>query len=1703
MTLGAKSRATHRLLVLLGIGPSLIATSARVSSADTCGELREHFTAVVSGTTAGTSSEAGSCGGAEAPEARFLFTAPRAGMYTFDTLGSSFDTVLYIRDGNNAELSCNDDVELGVHAWSRVAVLLAAGQTVHVVVDGFASQGGDFALRVNAECPLPFRADARDLGSSGTWVITGRTNCAAAVGPSGLCGTVPWGRGASFVYTAPFSGTFEFSTEGSDFDTLLAVRLGTCSGAELACNDDAEPNGEPGGQSRVRVDLFVGQSVVLVVAGKSTATGHFVLSGSGVPFTPTVTATRTRTRTPTATRTDTPRPTPTNSPTFSPIRTRSPTLTPSPTFTFTSSRTPTVTRSPTRTRSIAWTPTPTVRATSTATVTPTISLTVGPLPSVTPTSPAGASPTLVELGCCEFAGDTSPRCEMLGREQCIARGGAILWAAECSEQEGCISPTLPTATRTATPSPTPTTTMRSDPTLTLVPSGTPTPTAAGMLEALPRDVRPGASLMVSGRVPPGNAGVRLWLDNGGPWLMLSSVGVDETWTYSTNVVVPRTVAAGPARLCAAATDPGLEGRDLVCTNVTVGQPEGASVSILATFGAEPVPGAWVYLIGEGGFAQVVAATDIRGVVNFDAVPSGVYGVRIVCGNASACPEGVYFPPARVILGPGTRRTLAVHGVMPPESMGLDWVGALVLPGGLAGEGLLGGRLLLPAEPWIFPSLAGLGLPPLVVRFWAVPTVSAAAAGELTFRFVNADGVSVSTRAGWQSSVYSLDSRWNFPAYVADVNVAALEGGDILFVIEPQVGPPQGFVLKGEPLSPRWAGMLQQPGNYVETGLAGEILRTAIRGKLFHPQWQWDLKIPVGSGGDVRWAGSVGAEVLEEWRSDEQWSGTVVVDATLKFGEQSALPNSSFSALTGTRIADARYQVAANLAFGGCVDLQQPEVQASLPVSYCESCPASVFEEPVRSSNCVRPNGELRVDMTADLSARGSFDLGFSQLGWRSFEEPLGLCRAQWWGLGRVGSALRVHYDSKKSPATFVEDPVCLAVSERWNVLKHCAGRAFGGAAVESGQPLPCSVAVQDEHTSDPWNHPQPVLGRSKLGQTLLLWLEPVGVPPLNSAALRWARVDNSTSVGTGSALSAGDGPADSPTLTALDEESVLAVWVQSVLQREVAVGAPQGSLTASAELVSALWNNGSWSEPTYITRDDVADGKPVLVGHDSGAELFWLRATEPQLGGRVAVHAARYDRNLGWIVEGSISPQGGGLVRDLTGGVVRGGTVVVSWIEDFGSRGASVWVRQRVGGAWLGTDNVSLPNGVRPSMVRVVDNGAVPTILIRAVAHDSLGPGGDLYVATLESQGWSVRRILQGKRVDTFWAVETDPGIAVFFREVPGGSVVEGNGNLWVALVRGPAVYGPVRLTADGEGHSSPFGSVRGEGEVLIADVHQQLPNERPRVSFHRHFLLPDLRLEDIGWRSDPEGGRGELGDPSTLLLRVVNHGLQEVRGPFSVRLRVGSEVLRETQIHTDLPVGAGVDVVFELREIPTDVDELVILVDEDNNVAESDKDNNLGRVSLRPAVPVVRGYTADGGSGDVTLEWSPVARARHYRIYRLNPAAKSFELWAVTTETKVRDRGAFGTDEVVYRVTAVDAVGRESDPSPLVRIPASIAVEVCPGDCDGDGVVTIDELLLGVNIALELRTSSDCSAFDVTRDMAVTVDEILLAVRSALIGCR
>ncbi len=59
-----------------------------------------------------------------------------------------------------------------------------------------------------------------------------------------------------------------------------------------------------------------------------------------------------------------------------------------------------------------------------------------------------------------------------------------------------------------------------------------------------------------------------------------------------------------------------------------------------------------------------------------------------------------------------------------------------------------------------------------------------------------------------------------------------------------------------------------------------------------------------------------------------------------------------------------------------------------------------------------------------------------------------------------------------------------------------------------------------------------------------------------------------------------------------------------------------------------------------------------------------------------------------------------------------------------------------------------------------------------------------------------------------------------------------------------------------------------------------------------------------------------------------------------------------------------------------------------------------------------------------------------------------------------------------------------------------------CVGDCNSDERVTVDELVLGVNVALGSANVSTCTLLDANADDRVSVNELVAAVDKSLGGC-
>jgi len=100
-----------------------------------------------------------------------------------------------------------------------------------------------------------------------------------------------------------------------------------------------------------------------------------------------------------------------------------------------------------------------------------------------------------------------------------------------------------------------------------------------------------------------------------------------------------------------------------------------------------------------------------------------------------------------------------------------------------------------------------------------------------------------------------------------------------------------------------------------------------------------------------------------------------------------------------------------------------------------------------------------------------------------------------------------------------------------------------------------------------------------------------------------------------------------------------------------------------------------------------------------------------------------------------------------------------------------------------------------------------------------------------------------------------------------------------------------------------------------------------------------------------------------------------------------------------------------------------------------------------------------------------------------------------------VREANADTVIENLMLEEAIDLARMTAAADPMVQM-ALQENRVCVGDCDDNGMVTIDEIITGVNMALGTVGLDACPPFDLDRRGTVTVDELLIAVGNALASC-
>jgi thiol-disulfide isomerase/thioredoxin len=207
----------------------------------------------------------------------FIWTAPSPGLVTISTASSSFDTLLGVYEGDSifsiTTVAENDD-DSGAGLTSKVVFPAAvAGATYRICVAGYDGDSGTYRLSISINnIGLPSNDNVANATLlSGTNVVTTGNNYLATIessepkNPIGIDGeaSVWW------IWEAPTSERYLFTTLGSDFDTVLSIYQ---DGTLLAYNDEAD-----GHTSATRLKTTAGVRYLIEVQGWLKARGAISL----------------------------------------------------------------------------------------------------------------------------------------------------------------------------------------------------------------------------------------------------------------------------------------------------------------------------------------------------------------------------------------------------------------------------------------------------------------------------------------------------------------------------------------------------------------------------------------------------------------------------------------------------------------------------------------------------------------------------------------------------------------------------------------------------------------------------------------------------------------------------------------------------------------------------------------------------------------------------------------------------------------------------------------------------------------------------------------------------------------------------------------------------------------------------------------------------------------------------------------------------------------------------------------------------------------------------------------------------------------------------------------------------------------------------------------------------------------------------------
>ena len=248
-------------------------------------EITGNFVDSLAQTTEGATSQdneaTASCASNEA-SVWYQLTASIDQAVVFDTFGSNYNTVLSVWTGEQyplTEIACNDDEGNRDTQQSQISMALSEGTTYYLrITGGTDSEGGLLVLNTtffssNDDVARAIPIESLPYSHSQNTAHT-TLEFDELISKCGLQdSTSVW-----YQYTPSDNQQVSFSTEGSDYDTILSLWTGEAHPLTgLDCNDDAITGKEGEQTSQISLPLIAENTYFIKVSSPAEKTGNLVL----------------------------------------------------------------------------------------------------------------------------------------------------------------------------------------------------------------------------------------------------------------------------------------------------------------------------------------------------------------------------------------------------------------------------------------------------------------------------------------------------------------------------------------------------------------------------------------------------------------------------------------------------------------------------------------------------------------------------------------------------------------------------------------------------------------------------------------------------------------------------------------------------------------------------------------------------------------------------------------------------------------------------------------------------------------------------------------------------------------------------------------------------------------------------------------------------------------------------------------------------------------------------------------------------------------------------------------------------------------------------------------------------------------------------------------------------------------------------------